>query len=237
MALQPEQSWIIGYRWGAWLLASLLVLIGPDQFPAQPPVHPGLLLVLTSVALIGLSWHIHPYVNLLQRQPLWLLPDMFFGMALIWASGGGIVPFLPFALGSLLVVAAIIRTWGGAMLAAVIFVTSEQIMLTFSGMADGMSWMDVLIRILVPIAMAALSLLMLQMFCFPRPRTEPADRRIELPSPTDISESQIQMEKPGSCPPTHPGHCCALSNLRVFHSHKTIHQEAIHLSQPLIQMP
>jgi hypothetical protein len=99
------------YRWVAWLLAC-----GATFWPTSDTLGtPRLvgLLVLTGVLNVAATAMAQSYVQLAQRRPWVLLFDILLGVSLIWISSSRMLPFLPYALGSLLLPAAL-ASWRGS---------------------------------------------------------------------------------------------------------------------------
>lgn len=139
-----------GYRWLSWALAGLsFTLPGRDLDDIPRDAGLFLLILLANVAFTALA---QGYVRLARRRPAVLVLDLLFGSVLIWLSGGGFLPYLPYALGALLL-PALIFGWRGALLGSLAFVA-----LDFAGMgvfAEGPSDLTSLTaRALAPFAFA-----------------------------------------------------------------------------------
>lgn len=140
--VSSEHVLFYGYRWLAWTMAGLAL-------PFMPGANHGIqagLLVLAGVWTIALTALAQPYVRVVRRRPLIMALDMLAGLALVWVSGGGVLPFLPFALGALILPALLLR-WQSALIAGLVFAALDLVALIAVGMptAEG-GWETVLIR-------------------------------------------------------------------------------------------
>jgi hypothetical protein len=141
------------YRWAAWLLACG-VSFWPSLWPAQTlPDTSRLvgLLALTGVLNIAATALAQAYVQLVQRRPWLLLLDVLLGVSLIWSSGGGALPFLPYALGALLL-PAVLGGWRGSIWAGLGFVTLDLAVRLLAGTPLALS--ELLVRLLLPLLFA-----------------------------------------------------------------------------------
>jgi hypothetical protein len=103
------------YRWLAWALAGLSLPL-PGRSPESLPRDAGLLLLLGVINVCATAMA-QSYVRLARRRPLLMSLDVVAGAVVIWLSGGGPLPFLPYALGAL-VLPALIGGWGAALASA-----------------------------------------------------------------------------------------------------------------------
>jgi hypothetical protein len=88
------------YRWAAWFLAALVIILLPNQSGRNFPVLFILLLLLAGITLV-FTLRAEHYVRLFERHPIAVpLVDSGVGVAMMWLSGG-LLPFLPYALGGL----------------------------------------------------------------------------------------------------------------------------------------
>jgi hypothetical protein len=139
------------YRWVAWLLAC-----GATFWPTSDTLGtPRLvgLLVLTGVLNVAATAMAQSYVQLAQRRPWVLLFDILLGVSLIWISGSRMLPFLPYALGSLLLPAAL-ASWRGSTVAGLSFIVLDQGVRLLNGVV--LPFPELLVRLLLPLGFAHL---------------------------------------------------------------------------------
>ncbi|MFN3372146.1 MAG: ATP-binding protein, partial [Chloroflexus sp.] len=105
-----------GYRWLAWLIAGLALTL-PGYAVASLPQHASLLLVVLLVTLV-ITRQAEGYLRLMQRRPGLLILDMLLGWLVVILSGGGLLPFGPYALGSL-IAPALLFSWQGALISGI----------------------------------------------------------------------------------------------------------------------
>jgi two-component sensor histidine kinase len=122
--LRDEHVLFYSYRWLAWVLACLTVALQP---PERQPLY-AWLLVMTGLVNIVATTLVHPYLRLARRRPFILALDVVFSMAVVWLSGGYLLPFFPYALGSLALPARV-RGWRSALVAGLSFVALDQVIL------------------------------------------------------------------------------------------------------------
>lgn len=84
------------------------------------PRDAGLLLLIGVINVVATALA-HSYVRLLRQRPVLLLLDLAAGAAVVWLSGSRPLPFLPYALGAL-VLPALALGWRGALIGAIGFV-------------------------------------------------------------------------------------------------------------------
>jgi hypothetical protein len=143
------------YRWAAWLLACGAIIWPPQTLPDTARLVG--LLALTGVLNIAATALAQAYVQLMRRRPWLLLLDVLLGVSLLWSSGGGSLPFLPYALGAL-IVPAVLGGWRGSIWAGLGFVFLDQVVRLLSGMfeepAQTLSLPELLTRLLLPLMFA-----------------------------------------------------------------------------------
>jgi hypothetical protein len=106
------------YRWFAWMVAGLVIVL-PGRGVAYPPLEAALLLLSGVVNVIATAASIN-YVRI-TRQRWWFLSlDIVGSMVFVWITGSQFLPFLPLALGSLILPTLLYR-WRGALLGALSF--------------------------------------------------------------------------------------------------------------------
>jgi hypothetical protein len=86
-----------GYRWFAWMLAALALVL-PDRPAGTLPRDAAfvLLLLLMNVALTALAY---PYTRIARRRWFVLGLDLLASAALLWLSDSAWLPFFPYAPG------------------------------------------------------------------------------------------------------------------------------------------
>lgn len=146
-----EPTLFYGYRWLAWGLAALaLALSGSQRFE---PAFYGWLLVLIAVFNLLATALSQSYVRVARYRPAILSLDIIASVALVWISGGHILPFMAFALGSL-VLPTTLFNWRRGLIASALFVTLDQAALWLSRLQSGASHSfavaDSLARCLIP---------------------------------------------------------------------------------------
>jgi hypothetical protein len=97
-ALLSEHVLFYTYRWVMWAMAALLVVLLP-QLPRSQSFYLSILLVLAALTILATTLA-KQYVRLVQHYPLVSLVDVLAGLGIVWISGG-LLPFLPYALGGL----------------------------------------------------------------------------------------------------------------------------------------
>lgn len=134
-ALSSAHVLFYSYRWGAWILAGLAIAFA--RAPTQQALN-AWLLVLTAVLNIAITSLARSYMPIARRRPLILALDVVASVALVWASGGDILPFLPYALGAL-ILPSVLMGWRGALTASVVFVILDYVALRTMNMEPGRS--------------------------------------------------------------------------------------------------
>ncbi len=106
------------YRWLAWAVAALALTL-PGRPPGALPRDAGLLLLIGVINVVATALA-QSYVRLLRQRPMLLVLDLIAGAAVLWLSESRPLPFLPYALGAL-VLPALTLGWRGAALGAAAF--------------------------------------------------------------------------------------------------------------------
>lgn len=140
-----------GYRWFALVVAGLSLTL-PGRPAESLPRDAGmllLLLVLTAVITTIASG----YTRLARQRSAILLFDLVAGAAIVWMGGGTALPFLPYALGAL-VLPALLFGARGALIAGLLFVTLDQAtLILLAPQGQGAALLPTLLaRALTPIA-------------------------------------------------------------------------------------
>lgn len=134
-----------GYRWAAWIVAFSAVTLRHIESATQL-----WLLVLTLILTFVLTAFYQPYLRIVRRRPLLLLLDIFAGVALIWASGGGVLPFVPYALGSL-ILPALLFGWRMALAMSFAFLLPDSLTLLAMRSESGQLIEQTLVRTAIPV--------------------------------------------------------------------------------------
>lgn len=117
-----EHNAFLGYRWLAWGVAALTL-----TFPGYPsgalPWFAGLVL-LTGALNVAATALVQRYARLLRRRPLLFALDLAVSMAVLWLSGGRVLPFLPYALSSL-ALPGLLLSQRGALIGAAAFMMPD----------------------------------------------------------------------------------------------------------------
>ncbi|WP_129626877.1 sensor histidine kinase [Candidatus Oscillochloris fontis] len=144
------------YRWLAWVIAGLTLTL-----PAEPllrlPRDAGLWGLL-GVLTIGVTAFAHVYVRLMQERPITLVLDFLLGFSFIWLSEGNILPFLPYALG-VIVLPALLWGWRGALGTAASFVVIDLLGMQILGLLGTYGWFELALRASIPVAFALIWLM------------------------------------------------------------------------------
>ncbi|NNJ10087.1 ATP-binding protein [Chloroflexales bacterium ZM16-3] len=122
------------YRWLAWAVAGLSLTV-PGRALDSLPRDAGILLLL-GVITVAATAMAHGYVRLARRRPAVMLLDVLAGIAVVWLGGGGALPFLPYALGAL-VLPTLLGGWRTAIIAGVVFSFLDSSCLLLQQMSSG----------------------------------------------------------------------------------------------------
>lgn len=185
------------YRWLAWILAGLVI---PFQASKTQPLYISLLFLagVLNIAATALS---KAYVRIAQRRPPVLALDILVGIAFVWTSGGSVWPFLPYALGSLLLPALLLH-WRGALVAGLSFTALDLAALINTGAGTSYSQPTmVILRSLAPLLFVGFWIAMLRIV-----GRIPASRAISI-----FNQPDWRM------PASHENRSPDLSNSRVQH--------------------
>lgn len=141
------------YRWLAWLIAALALAV-PNLGGGAVPRDAGLLLLIGVITVTATALA-QSYVRLLRQRPALLALDLTACAAILWLSGSAVLPFLPYALGAL-VLPALIFGWRGALMAAAGFTALDSFGLALINPALGREHDAAAlgVRLLVPLAFA-----------------------------------------------------------------------------------
>ncbi|MBX0328770.1 hypothetical protein K2Z83_13915 [Oscillochloris sp. ZM17-4] len=71
----------------------------------SPTLHDVIILLLVALITLVLTAITSSYVRLARRRPWVMLVDVLASLGVVWLSGGGALPYLPYALGSLVLLA------------------------------------------------------------------------------------------------------------------------------------
>lgn len=112
------------YRWLAWAIAALALTL-PGRPVATLPRDAGILLLAGVINVVATALA-QSYVRLAQARPQLLVLDLIGGAVILWLSGSAVLPFLPYALSSL-ILPGLLYTWRGSLLGAVAFMALDLI--------------------------------------------------------------------------------------------------------------
>lgn len=143
------------YRWIAWGVAALTLTV-PGRPAESLPRDAGLLLLLGVINVLATALA-QGYVRLLRRRPPVLLLDLAASAAVLWLSQSQVLPFLPYALGAL-VLPGLMFGWRGALLSALSFIGLDVLGLVTFNQAFGatLAPLALTFRILAPLIFAGL---------------------------------------------------------------------------------
>ncbi|MFQ3661757.1 MAG: ATP-binding protein [Chloroflexaceae bacterium] len=143
-----------GYRWIAWGVAALTLTI-PGRSAELLPREAGLLLLLGVINVLATALA-RGYVRLLRRRSAVLLLDLAASAAVLWLSESHALPFLPYALGAL-VLPALMFGWRGALVSALTFSGMDVLGLVTVNRAFGVTLapLALAIRVIAPLLFAA----------------------------------------------------------------------------------
>lgn len=205
------------YRWLAWALAGLALTL-PGRTTASLPLQAGLLLLL-GVITVAATAMAQGYVRLARRRPVVMALDVLAGLVVVWLSGGSTLPFLPYALGAM-VLPALLFGWRGALIASVAFGALDSVALLLAALFWGADVAASLLalRAAAPLAFAAVWALLGHMLAFYKPHGAQADlaqmppllrqptggataeRLVRLSGFADLSQSGAVRGRPGQRP-------------------------------------
>ncbi len=140
--LPGEHVLFFSYRWIAWLIAAMAIF-WPDQImPMQQPSHTIwlVLLILTGIVNIVFTLTSESYVRILHRRPALFLLDVVVSLVVVWISNGQALPFLPYALGAL-VLPSLLAGWRGVLMASFLFVSIDAVALFLNRDLPPESWL------------------------------------------------------------------------------------------------
>lgn len=162
------------YRWLAWALAGLALTI-PGRVSTSLPLQAGLLLLL-GVITVAATAMAQGYVRLARQRPVVMGLDVLAGLLVVWLSGGGTLPFLPYALGAL-VLPALLFGWRGALIAGVAFGALDSAALLLAALfgAADVATAPLALRAVAPLAFAGAWVLLDRMLAHREPPSAPAD--------------------------------------------------------------
>jgi hypothetical protein len=112
-----------GYRWLAWFFACISLAF--PRVPESDLAGHAWLLTLSFMLNVMLTALANGYVRVVRRRPALLAGDVIASVALVWVGGGGALPFLPYALGAL-VLPALLLGWRGSLFACGLFALLDQ---------------------------------------------------------------------------------------------------------------
>lgn len=125
-----------GYRWIVWGVAALTLTV-PGRSAASLPRDAGLLLLLGVVNVLATALA-QRYVRLLRRRPAAGVVDLAASAAVLWLSESQALPFLPYALGAL-VLPALLFGWRGGLVSALSFIGLDLLGLATFNQSSGES--------------------------------------------------------------------------------------------------
>lgn len=166
------------YRWAAWSIAAAVVMV---RHSLSEPLHIWLL-ILTFVLNIVFTAFSQPYIRVVHRRQFLLILDILASVALVWVSGGSALPFLPYALGSL-VLPGLLFGWRVALGMSLMFVVPDSITFLGTRMDEDRPLLHLVVRAAAPPMFAlvwlwvpwlAQRLMLLPIRAFPQRSTEAA---------------------------------------------------------------
>jgi hypothetical protein len=140
------------YRWLAWALAGIALTL-PGRAATSLPRDAWILLLLV-VINVAVTATVRGYVRLARRRPLLMLLDLFVGLIVVWMSGGEPLPFLPYALGAL-VLPALLGGWGGALISSAGFIVLDLLGVLLNTATEAPSLPQLAVRAAAPLAFAS----------------------------------------------------------------------------------
>ena len=169
-------------HWAAWVVSALALAL-PSHTTADLPRDAGLL-VLAAILNVLATALASTYVRTVQRRPLLLALDGLSGMALIWASGGNLLPFFPLALAALVLPSAIYG-WRGALWGCSSMIFADLIGLGLQTQLP-MAWSEWLVRASLPCAASVLILAAVWYLRGRKPDAQPVTRVVTRPTAPPI---------------------------------------------------
>lgn len=150
-----DHSAFFSYRWLAWVIAALALTL-PGRPVQNLPREAGLLLLIGVINVVATALA-QGYVRISAQRPTLLALDLIAGAAVLWLSGSGTLPFLPYALSGLILPAMLFR-WRGALVGAAAFIGLDLLGLALINPEFGsqLGGTNLVVRALVPAAFAAL---------------------------------------------------------------------------------
>jgi hypothetical protein len=117
-SLTSDHVLFFSYRWFAWVVAGLMIVL-PGRGVSYPPLEAALLLLSGVVNVVATAASIN-YVRITRRRWWFLGLDIVGSMVFVWITGSQFLPFLPLALGSL-ILPTLLYQWRGALFGALLF--------------------------------------------------------------------------------------------------------------------
>jgi hypothetical protein len=115
------------YRWLAWLFAGVILLLLDEPISST---NLGLFAITGGINVVGLLF-IRKYLQHIMRQPLLMIPDILFGVGVIWVSHANPFLFMPYALSGL-VLPTLLLGWRIGLIAAGSFIILSNAQLIIS---------------------------------------------------------------------------------------------------------
>lgn len=189
------------YRWLAWAIAALALTM-PGRPVETLPRDAGILLLAGVINVVATALA-HSYVRLVQNQPRLLLFDVMGSIVLLWMSGSAMLPFLPYALSSL-VLPALLFGWPGAFVATLAFLFLDLLGLNLINSATSAQFtgLDLFARVLSPMAFALVWISIERMLMAPAQSPQPPPvlpvvppRPPEADTPPSLAQSEAQSSR------------------------------------------
>jgi hypothetical protein len=152
-----EHVLFYSYRWLAWAFAGMALTL-PGR-PASALPRDAALLLLTGVLNVGLTALASAYVRVSRRRPLLLGLDIIASVMILWASGSTTLPFLPYALSSL-ILPALLFGWRGVFLFSTVFILLDIVGLRLINAQSigALGGNELLLRVFAPLLFGMLAL-------------------------------------------------------------------------------
>lgn len=116
---------LIAFRWLSWTLTIGMLILRPGPLTGRPTLVAALV-GSTMLYCIGWSARLSGMARRAERRPALLLADLIVSLLPAWVSGGWESPFLPFALGALMLPSVLFH-WRGTLVASLVYVVLDQI--------------------------------------------------------------------------------------------------------------